>query len=178
MAGPRSVFLTCICIYIPTTLIQIRIGKDPETCGNSIPYMFSKSAIGHGTASLAHELLPLGVRVNGIAPGFFVTEMTAQGSAAADAAGNSKLREKQTTAFDVPVSRPVVEGAQRAGTNKDMAALVLFLVSNWFVDGETVLIDGGVSVQAACCSSPVADWSITDFAEAPVVVLRGAASRR
>ena len=150
--------------------------KDPATAGFSFPYMYSKSAIGHATSSLAHELLPLGIRVNGIAPGFFVTEMTAQGTA--DASGISKLREGQTTAFDVPVSRPVPPGVQRAGTNKDMAALVLFLVSNWFVDGETVLIDGGVSVQAACCSSPVADWSIVDLAEAPVVVLKGAGSRR
>ncbi|KAI0754202.1 NAD-P-binding protein [Daedaleopsis nitida] len=115
--------------------------KDLATAGFSFPYMYSKSAIGHATSSLAHELLPLGIRVNGIAPGFFVTEMTAQGTA--DAAGNSKLRENQTIAFDVPVSRPMAEGVQRAGTNKDMAALVLFLVANWFVDGETVLIDGG-----------------------------------
>lgn len=43
--------------------------KDPTTSGNSFPYMFSKSAVGHATSTLAHELLPLGVRVNGIAPG-------------------------------------------------------------------------------------------------------------
>lgn len=43
--------------------------KDPATCGFSFPYLYSKSAIGHGTQTLAHELLPLGVRVNGIAPG-------------------------------------------------------------------------------------------------------------
>ena len=42
--------------------------------------MFSKSAIGHGTASLAHELLPLGIRVNGIAPGYFFSELTSPGS--------------------------------------------------------------------------------------------------
>ena len=120
--------------------------QDPATGGYSFPYLFSKSALGHATASLAHELLPLGIRVNGIAPGFFVTEMTAQGTA--DAAGISRLREKQTTAFDVPVSRPVEPGVQRAGTNKDMGALVLFLVANWFVDGETVLIDSGVSISS------------------------------
>ena len=43
--------------------------KDPTTAGFSFPYMYSKSAIGHATSSLAHELLPLGIRVNGIAPG-------------------------------------------------------------------------------------------------------------
>ena len=43
--------------------------KDPATSGFTFPYMYSKSAIGHATATLAHELLPLGIRVNGIAPG-------------------------------------------------------------------------------------------------------------
>jgi NAD(P)-dependent dehydrogenase (short-subunit alcohol dehydrogenase family) len=43
--------------------------KDPATAGKSFPYAFSKSSIGHATSTLAHELLPLGIRVNGIAPG-------------------------------------------------------------------------------------------------------------
>ena len=43
--------------------------KDPATGGFCFPYLFSKSAIGQGTATLAHELIPLGIRVNGIAPG-------------------------------------------------------------------------------------------------------------
>ncbi|EIW54837.1 NAD-P-binding protein [Trametes versicolor FP-101664 SS1] len=115
--------------------------KDPATAGSSFPYMYSKSAIGHATSSLAHELLPLGIRVNGIAPGLFITEMSAPGSA--DAIGQSRLPPDYVASFEVPVSRPVDPGTQRAGTNKDMGALVLFLVANWFVDGETVLIDGG-----------------------------------
>ncbi len=45
--------------------------KDPATAGFSFPYLYSKSAIGHATSTLAHELLPLGVRVNGIAPGMY-----------------------------------------------------------------------------------------------------------
>ena len=43
--------------------------KDNATSGKSFPYSFSKSAIGHATSTIAHELLPLGIRVNGIAPG-------------------------------------------------------------------------------------------------------------
>ena len=43
--------------------------KDPATSGLTFPYLYSKSAIGHATSTLAHELLPLGIRVNGIAPG-------------------------------------------------------------------------------------------------------------
>lgn len=42
--------------------------KDPATSGGSFSYLYSKSAIGHATGTLAHELLPLGIRVNGIAP--------------------------------------------------------------------------------------------------------------
>jgi hypothetical protein len=33
------------------------------------------------------------------------------------------------------------------GTRYDMGMLALFLISNWFVNGETILIDGGVSFQ-------------------------------
>ncbi|OBZ74838.1 Dehydrogenase/reductase SDR family member 4 [Grifola frondosa] len=108
--------------------------KDPATSSFSFPYMYSKSAIGHATASLAHELLPLGIRVNGIAPGLFVTEMTSPSSA--DAVGQSHLPPGKILGYEAPI-------AQTSGTNRDMGALVLFLVSNWFVDGETVLIDGG-----------------------------------
>ncbi|KAM5543403.1 hypothetical protein V8D89_002654 [Ganoderma adspersum] len=119
--------------------------KDPATSGYSFPYMYSKSAIGHATASLAHELLPLGVRVNGIAPGLFVSEMSAPGTI--DALGQSHLSAGISFGLEVPVSRPVARGQQRAGTNRDMGALVLFLVANWFVDGETVLIDGGTLLE-------------------------------
>lgn len=49
--------------------------KDLATSGLSVPYQMSKSAVGHFTDVLAHDLLPLGIRVNGIAPGLFVTEV-------------------------------------------------------------------------------------------------------
>lgn len=39
--------------------------------------------------------------------------------------------------FEVPVNKT-------GGSRHDMGALVLFLVTNWFVNRETVLIDGGV----------------------------------
>lgn len=52
--------------------------------------------------------------------------------------------------FQVPCSQPadpnVNEGRPvPGGSRSDMGALVLCLVSNWFINGETVLIDGGVS---------------------------------
>ncbi|EJF59286.1 NAD(P)-binding protein [Dichomitus squalens] len=119
--------------------------KDLATSGFSYPYMFSKAAIGQATSTLAHDLLPLGIRVNGIAPGLFVTEMSSPGTI--DELGRSHFPPGLEWGFEVPVSRPVPQGTWGAGTNKDMGALVLFLVSNWFVDGETVLIDGGTMLR-------------------------------
>ncbi|KAF9809965.1 hypothetical protein IEO21_07195 [Rhodonia placenta] len=117
--------------------------KDPRTAGRSFPYMFSKAALGHATAALAHELLPLGIRVNGIAPGLFPTEMSAPGTI--DAVGASRIPPDLQFPFAVPSAAP----GQPGGTNKDMGALVLCLVANWFINGETVLIDGGTLLEHA-----------------------------
>ncbi|KAF7330004.1 NAD(P)-binding protein [Mycena kentingensis (nom. inval.)] len=109
--------------------------KDSATCGHSYPYLFSKSAIGHATSSLANELLPLGIRVNGIAPGLFITGMT---TGTVDDLGASSISpaERAKFGFEVPT-------AAGSGTARDMGTLALFLVANWFMNGETVLIDGG-----------------------------------
>lgn len=124
--------------------------KDLSTAGLSVPYAMSKSAIGHFTSTLAHDLLPLGIRVNGIAPGLFITEMTAPGSI--DAAGISHLESKETGTippermplFEVPCRQAPNTGVPLlGGTNRDMGSLALFLTANWYVNGETVLIDGG-----------------------------------
>ena len=133
--------------------------------------MYSKSAIGHATASLAHELLPLGVRVNGISPGFFVTDMSAPGTM--NELGQSRMAHAMPYDFQIPVSRPPAPGQPPAGTSKDMGALVLFLVANWFVDGETVLIDGGVSTYWFWIVSAGVDGDPpSDAFEASVVLLR------
>ncbi|KAJ7649094.1 NAD(P)-binding protein [Mycena polygramma] len=133
--------------------------KDPITGGLSYPYLFSKSALGHATASLAHELLPLGIRVNGIAPGLFATQVRSLAprsyhqsrfkiraltplppsqmtTRASDAHGLSTFPPSFQPGFDIPTESGV-------GSPRDMGSLALFLVANWFVNGETVLIDGG-----------------------------------
>ncbi|KAI0084062.1 NAD-P-binding protein [Irpex rosettiformis] len=120
--------------------------KDNATAGKCFPYQFSKSAIGHATSTIAHELLPLGIRVNGIAPGLFVTEMTAPGTA--NELGISTIPKDTDVGLEVPCAQPKNHrgnGYQfvRSGSFTDMGAVVLCLVSNWFMNGETVLIDGG-----------------------------------
>jgi len=114
--------------------------KDSITAGSSYPYMFSKSAIGHATSSLAHELLPLGIRVNGIAPGVFPSEMSMPGST--DETGVSHV--PSNFAFNSSIRIPTVP---TGGSRRDMGSLALFLIANWYVNGETVLIDGGTLLQ-------------------------------
>ena len=136
--------------------------KDPATSGFSFPYLFSKAAIGQATSTLAHELLPLGIRVNGIAPGkskrhsrerdtdtayagLFVTEMSKPGLM--DEIGFSHS-DKHSHNFVIPSQQlpPSLGGPTNVGgSHRDMGSLALFLVANFFVNGETVLIDGGVS---------------------------------
>ncbi|KAK7690715.1 hypothetical protein QCA50_005814 [Cerrena zonata] len=117
--------------------------KDSSTSGYSYPYMFSKYAIGNATATIARDLLPLGIRVNGIAPGLFVTGLSTGSS---DALGQSHGPDQAQFPLQIPVSQLPVElgGPQNAGgSRRDIASLVLFLISNWYVNGETILIDGG-----------------------------------
>lgn len=63
--------------------------------------------------------------------------MTAPGSV--DEAGVSHLDPEKKLGFEIPT-------VPHGGTRRDMGSLSLFLVANWFVNGETVLIDGGVSI--------------------------------
>jgi len=124
--------------FVPQVIMTTSMNgwtKDSATSGRSWPYMYSKSALGHATASLAHELLPLGIRVNGIAPGFFQTEMSAPGTQ--DEVGLSHVSKEMVFEFQMPT-------VPSGGTNRDMGTLALFLIANWFVNGETVLIDGGI----------------------------------
>ena len=88
-----------------------------------------------------------------------------------NAVGQLHIPEGKTFSFEVPVSAPIAPGQQPAGRNKDMAALVLFLVANWFVDGETVLIDGGVSDSSSSLEAYRADALHADPLEASILIL-------
>jgi hypothetical protein len=57
-----------------------------------------------------------------------------------DPHGVSVLPASYLAKFEVPTDSGV-------GSTRDMGALALFLVANWFVNGETVLIDGGVRLR-------------------------------
>lgn len=101
-------------------------------------YNTSKAAAIHLTKMLAQEVTSSGlrIRVNNIAPGVFPSEMTAQDS---DEKQKSTLpREKYEGKY--PAARP--------GKDEDMAGAVLFTATNQFLNGQTIVVDGGYVLAA------------------------------
>ncbi|KAE8379285.1 hypothetical protein BDV26DRAFT_280425 [Aspergillus bertholletiae] len=101
-------------------------------------YNASKAAAIHLTKMLAHEITSSGlrIRVNNIAPGVFPSEMTA---------GESDEKQKSEIAKEkyegkVPAARP--------GRDEDMANAVLFSTTNQYLNGQTIVVDGGYVLAA------------------------------
>lgn len=99
-------------------------------------YNAAKAAAGHLTRMLAAEISAAGhrVRVNAIAPGVFPSEMTAGES---DEFQKSHL-DRDKYASKVPARRP--------GRDIDMAQAVLALAANQYIDGHTLVVDGGYAL--------------------------------
>jgi NAD(P)-dependent dehydrogenase (short-subunit alcohol dehydrogenase family) len=96
---------------------------------NVSAYAMSKAGIAHMTRSLALEWGPSGVRVNAIAPGFILTDLT------------RKL-------WSDPTMRTWGEGntpQRRLGTPEDCVGAALFLASpaSAFITGQILYVDGG-----------------------------------
>ncbi|KAI4163187.1 MAG: hypothetical protein LQ342_003120 [Letrouitia transgressa] len=96
-------------------------------------YNASKGAADHLTKLLASEVANHGlkVRINAIAPGVFPSEMTAQSS------------DPNTKKSELPAEKYAHLPARRPGNDKDMANAALFMVTNQYVNGQVVVVDGG-----------------------------------
>lgn len=98
-----------------------------------IAYSASKTAIEGMTRALASELSPLGLRVNCIAPGFIVTNMST-------AALSGDPERKQKVLSRTPMGK--------LGNPEDVANAVYFLASDEssFMTGAIMPVDGGNSI--------------------------------
>jgi glucose 1-dehydrogenase len=100
-----------------------------------VDYDAAKGGLAQLTATLALELAPRGIAVNGVAPGMILTPMN-------------------QSAIDHPAELRAREAAipwGRAGTPKEVADLVVFLLSPKadYITGTTVTIDGALSLTVA-----------------------------
>jgi NAD(P)-dependent dehydrogenase (short-subunit alcohol dehydrogenase family) len=97
--------------------------------GTSLAYSTSKAAIQMLTKTLAHELAKDGVRVNAVAPGTFVTPMTA--------VTRNDPERSQRFLSRIPLGR--------FGDPEELIGPVVFLASSMssYVTGATLVVDGG-----------------------------------
>jgi gluconate 5-dehydrogenase len=96
-----------------------------------MPYAMSKAALSHMTRSLAMEWGPRGIRVNAIAPGFVLTDLT------------KKLWSQPQMQAWGETNTPL----KRLGQPEDMIGAALFLASeaSAWMTGQTLFVDGGFS---------------------------------
>jgi NAD(P)-dependent dehydrogenase (short-subunit alcohol dehydrogenase family) len=109
---------------------------------NVVPYAMSKAAMGHMTRALAIEWGPRGVRVNAIAPGFILTDLT------------RKLWSDETMQAWGRTNTPLA----RLGVPEDMVGAAIFLAApaSAFLTGQIIYVDGGFT---AGWSWPIASSS-------------------
>jgi NAD(P)-dependent dehydrogenase (short-subunit alcohol dehydrogenase family) len=95
------------------------------------PYAISKAGLGQMTRSLAMEWGPHGVRVNAIAPGFIITDLT-----------RKIWADEKLQAWGI-ANTP----QRRLGQPQDLVGVALFLASPAaaFLTGQIIYVDGGFS---------------------------------
>jgi NAD(P)-dependent dehydrogenase (short-subunit alcohol dehydrogenase family) len=100
-----------------------------------LPYAMSKAALGHMTRGLALEWGPRGVRVNAIAPGFILTDLS-----------KALWARPDMQAWGLP-NTPL----RRLGVPDDLIGAALFLASpaSAFMTGQILFVDGGFSAGLA-----------------------------
>lgn len=111
---------------INTCSVQSELGRPGLSA-----YMASKGALKMLTKGMAIDLGPHGINVNGLAPGYFKTELTAP--LVADATFSQWLTNRTPS--------------RRWGDVEDLAGAVVFLAcdASRFVNGHLLYVDGGVT---------------------------------
>ena len=124
-AHGRMVFLTSIAIREPI----------PNIATSSV----CRIAVAGLVRTLARELGPKGIRVNGILPGYILTDRLDEVLRdSAQRKGTSEEIERAALAREIPLGRP--------GTPEELARAVVFLGSEMsaYVSGALLPVDGGL----------------------------------
>ncbi|KAI1822562.1 NAD(P)-binding protein [Xylaria intraflava] len=105
-------------------------------------YNASKSAILHLTRQMAFDFSHenINIRVNGLALGYFPSEMTTENS-----------NDDNESTYNVDGFRAFMESlgtkvVKRMGTAKDLASVMLTLVTNDYLWGTVTILDGGMAL--------------------------------
>jgi len=127
----RKGFSSCI---VNTASIS---GLIKASSGSQYAYAASKAADIHLIRMLALQFTKLKVRVLGVLPGVFPSEMTT---------GDSD--DKQKSHIEGGENLP----AGRYGEDRDMAQTALFLATNQFLNGQMIAPDGGATLTGPAAS--------------------------
>ena len=100
---------------------------DGQTGQNA--YSASKGGVVGMTLPIARDLVPLGIRVNTVAPGLIDTPIYGEG----EGAEQFKAHLGQSVLFP-----------KRLGRADELASMVVECVTNDYMNGETIRVDGGV----------------------------------
>ncbi|MGH0031906.1 MAG: SDR family NAD(P)-dependent oxidoreductase [Myxococcota bacterium] len=92
-------------------------------------YSASKGGVVGMTLPIARDLAAVGIRVNTIAPGLIDTPIYGQG----EASEQFKARLGQSVLFP-----------KRLGSGDELASMVVELITNDYMNGETLRVDGGI----------------------------------
>ena len=113
------------------TIINIESLNTYAPLRGVLPYAMSKAGMGMMTRGLASEWGPHGIRVNSLAPGFTLTDLT-----------QALWSNPAMQAWGIP-NTPL----RRMGVPEDMVGTAIFLASSAsaFLTGQILYVDGGFS---------------------------------